>query len=178
MHGNGSKTGKNKNSNGFEFLETNLKNTFKDYEVLYKWTAEDCISLDKIPYIGEYSNFSKNMYVATGFKKWGMTTSNIAANIISDKILNKNNKYSEMFESTRVKPIKNKEEMKNMLKETYDSLVKKRLTKNDEKKYCAHLGCELVFNETTNTWDCPCHGSRFEKDGTLIDGPSQKDLKK
>ena len=162
---------------GFFFLENNLKNFFNNYKILYKWTAEDCISIDKIPYIGKYSNFLSNMYVATGFKKWGMTTSNVAANIITDKILNEKNKYSILFNSTRVEPLKNKDEMKNMLKETYDNLIKSRIIKNEKTKYCSHVGCMVKFNDVTKTWDCPCHGSRFNEDGTLIDGPSQKNLK-
>ena len=68
---------------------------YPDAEVLYKWTAEDCISLDKIPYIGQYSSIMKNLYIATGFNKWGVTSSNVAANIITDKILQKENKYEE-----------------------------------------------------------------------------------
>lgn len=174
--GNGNKTGKTNNINGFEFLEDNLKKYFGDYNILYKWTAEDCISLDKIPYIGKYSNLSKDIYVATGFKKWGMTTSNIAANIITDEILEKSNKFSVIFDSTRLNPIKNKDEMENMLKESYSSLVKENILKSKEKKYCTHLGCELNYNEVTDTWDCPCHGSRFTKDGKVIEGPAQKDL--
>ena len=149
---------------------------YSDYEIIDKWVAEDCISLDKIPYIGKYSNFSKNIYVATGFKKWGMTFSNIAANIITDEIINQTSKYSELFNSTRINPIKNKEEMKNVLSETYNSLIKPKFTKNNEKKTCGHLGCKMEFNEVTGEWECPCHGSRFEKDGKLIDGPSTKNI--
>ena len=148
---------------------------YSDYEIIDKWIAEDSISLDKIPYIGKYSNFSKNIYVATGFKKWGMTFSNIAANIITDEILNGNSKYSELFNSTRVKPIKNKDEMKNIISETYNSLIKPKFSK-EEKKCCGHLGCKMEFNETTKEWECPCHGSRFEENGELIDGPSVKDV--
>ena len=58
-----------------------------------------------------------------GFKKWGMTTSNIAANIISDKILGKSNPYGDIFLSTRFKPIKNGTEFTNLLKQVSNSLV-------------------------------------------------------
>ena len=41
---------------------------------------------------------------------------------------------------------------------------------------CKHLGCELVWNNLDKTWDCPCHGSRYDYKGKLIYGPSVKDL--
>ena len=100
----------------YKKLEEIAKSLYPDSKVLYRWNTEDCISLDKIPYIGEFSNLMPNVYVATGYKKWGMTTSNIAANIITDKILGKENKYKEVFESTRLKPIKNHKELANILK--------------------------------------------------------------
>ena len=65
----------------------------------------------------------RNVYVGTGFKKWGMTTSNVAANIVADKIIGKNNKYEEIFTASRVKPIKNRWEVENMLKETVNSIA-------------------------------------------------------
>ena len=65
----------------------------------------------------------KNVYVATGYKKWGMTTSNIAARIITAKILGKTNKYEEIFTATRLKPIKNRWELGEMIKETTNSLI-------------------------------------------------------
>ena len=116
------------------------------------------------------------MNVATGFNKWEMTTSNIAANIITDLIIGKENKYLEVYDSTRLEPIKNKEEVGNMLKEIGKSIVAPRLDITREKKYCTHLGCGLTWNELTKTWDCPCHGSRFEKSGESVEAPSIKNI--
>ena len=150
-----------------------------------------------------------NMYIATGFKKWGMTFSNIAANIITDKILGRENSYSDIFDSTRVHPFENKEEMSNMLKESVSSIILKKLTlPNDTisnlangegkiiefegnkigvykdfggkiykiKPICTHLNCELSWNPYDKTWDCPCHGSRFNYDGKQLYGPALEDL--
>lgn len=195
----------------YKKLEKIAKSLYPDSKVLYRWNTEDCISLDKIPYIGEFSNLMPKVYVATGYKKWGMTTSNIAANIITDKILGKENKYKEVFESTRLKPIKNHKELANILKEVSYSLVINKLKNIEEyvkdvkqgegkiieiegqkigayrdekgkifliKPYCSHLGCMLSWNNLDKTWDCPCHGSRFNYEGKQIYDPAIKDLEK
>ncbi len=109
--------------NAYNNLEEIAKEIYDDAKVRYKWSTQDCITLDKIPYIGEFSNLMKDVYVATGYKKWGMTTSNIAANIITDKILQRDNEYENIFKSTRLEPIKNRWEFGEMIKETTNSLV-------------------------------------------------------
>lgn len=119
-------------SNCYTNLENFAKSLYPDAKVLYKWQTQDCISLDKIPYIGEFSTIMPNMYVATGFKKWGMTTSNVASNIISDKILGKSNKYEEIFLSTRFNPIKNGTEFVDMLKQVSTSLILDKFKIPDE----------------------------------------------
>lgn len=107
----------------FENLEKVIKGLYKDAKIICKWSTQDCITLDKIPYIGEYSKMMPNVYLGTGYKKWGMTTSNVAARIITDKILGKNNKYEDIYKSTRLEPIKNRWELGEMLKETTNSLI-------------------------------------------------------
>ena len=191
-------------------LEELTKKYYPDYKVLFKWNTRDCISLDKIPYIGEFSVFMKNVYIGTGFKKWGMTLSNVAANIVKDKILEKENKYEDIFNSQRIKPIKNRWEMKNMVQNSVNNLVFDKfriepfgieqiendngaiIEKDDElvgvykditgkiyavKPICSHLGCLLSWNNTDKTWDCPCHGSRFDYMGKNLYEPAIKGLK-
>ena len=114
------------------FLEDIAKKLYPNYELKYRWCTEDCVTLDKIPYIGKFSNLMPNVYVGTGYKKWGMTSSNISAQIISDMILGKQNKYEEIFKATRVEPIKNIKEVKNMLKETVHSLILNKFDNPDE----------------------------------------------
>ena len=206
------KTGEKKNlSENYKTLENIAKRYYPDSKVIYRWCTEDCIPLDKIPYIGEFSNLMPNVYVATGYKKWGITSSNVAANIIVDKIMGRKSKYEDVFTSTRLKPIKNYQEMGNMLKEVNKYLVVEKLKIPKEriqdieleqggiiefdgkkigiyrdkenkiyavKPACSHLGCELSWNNLENTWDCPCHGSRFTYDGKSIYDPSIKDLDK
>lgn len=189
----------------FSLLEKEAKKLYPDAKIVYQWGTQDCITLDKVPYIGEYSKLLKNVYVATGFKKWGMTTSNIAARILTDLILGRKNKYEEIYTATRLKPIKNRWELGEMVKETTNSLILNKLKipeetvkdlKSEEgkiveiagervgiykdkegkiykiKPVCAHLGCELSWNNLEKTWDCPCHGSRFDYQGNQIYGPA------
>lgn len=209
--GAGHKTGEENitPSSTYEILEQKAKELYPSSEIIYRWNTRDCITLDKVPYIGEFSSMMPNMYVGTGFNKWGMTSSNVAANIIADKILGIKNKYEEAFTSTRLKPVKNRWEMKDMLKQVTNSLIIERLKIPDEtlnsikkdtgkiveieglkvgiyidlsgkiftiKPTCSHLGCTLSWNNVDKTWDCPCHGSRFDYTGKNIYDPAIKDL--
>lgn len=204
------KTGETKNiEDSYKHLEEIAKKICPTGKIKYYWNTEDCITLDKIPYIGKFSELWENAYVATGFNKWGMTTSNIAADIIADKILGRKNKYEEIFKSTRVESIKNIKEVTNMVKESINGIVLKKIKIPDEEisqiqdgegkivvingekigvykenknkiytvnPICKHLGCELSWNNLDKTWDCPCHGSRYDYNGNLIYGPSIKNL--
>ncbi|MCF2679816.1 FAD-dependent oxidoreductase [Faecalicatena contorta] len=133
------------------------------------WATQDCMSLDGIPYIGQYAKGLPNCYVATGFNKWGMTSSMVAAMLLSDMIREKENPCQELFDPSRsmIKP---------QLMLNVCEAVKNLLTVTG--KRCPHMGCALKWNETEHTWDCPCHGSRFDEKGELIDNPANGDLKK
>lgn len=123
--GSGHKTGDNsvEMDENYEQLEKYINKIYPDAKVKYKWSTQDCVSLDKVPYIGEFSKLMPNVFVATGFKKWGMTTSHVAAKIITDKILDRDNKYEKIFSSLRFNPLKNYKEFGNILKQTTYSLV-------------------------------------------------------
>lgn len=142
------------------------KKYYPNAELKYEWATQDCMSLDSVPYIGHYSKRTPDLYVASGFNKWGMTTSMAAAKILSDMVLGKENDCAEVFLPHRsiVKPqlfVNGFEAVTNLLTPTA--------------KRCPHLGCALKWNEQEHTWDCPCHGSRFKKNGKLIDNPSTGD---
>ncbi|HOL61723.1 MAG TPA: Rieske 2Fe-2S domain-containing protein, partial [Clostridia bacterium] len=46
---------------------------------------------------------------------------------------------------------------------------------NPTPRRCSHLGCALKWNEAERSWDCACHGSRFDEEGHLLDNPAMKD---
>lgn len=169
------KTGTEIVGNPFEYLKAKVKKMYPEAEVLKSWTAEDAISLDKIPYIGNFSDIMDNCYVATGFNKWGITSANIAAKIITDKIFENQNEYEDIFESSRLGIIKNKEEMMNMIKEAGEGIILERI-KGKPTPTCTHLGCKLSWNPLEEVWECSCHGSKFSKRGVVIEGPANKNL--
>ena len=171
------KTGTEIIGNPFEYLKARIKNMYPDAEVLKSWTAEDCISLDKIPNIGDFSDIMDNCYLATGFNKWGITSSNIGAKIITDKILGNRNEYEDIFESSRLGIIKNKDEVMNMIKEAGEGIILERI-KGKPTPTCTHLGCKLSWNPLEEIWECSCHGSKFTKRGFVIEGPAINDFKK
>jgi glycine/D-amino acid oxidase-like deaminating enzyme len=65
----------------------------------------DYMTYDNVPLIGKLYPWSKNIYVATGFRKWGLTTSMVAATILRDILAGRENPWAKVFDSTRLKPI-------------------------------------------------------------------------
>ncbi len=157
-----------KDGGGYKVLEDFCKKNFRDATIDYRFATQDCISLDNIPYIGKYSKSSENIYVATGFNKWGMTSSMVAADILSDMVTGTESPYADVFSPTRsiLQP--------KLISNIFHS-VTGIITPTTPR--CPHLGCALKYNKEEHSWDCPCHGSRFSESGELIDNPATDDLK-
>lgn len=165
LGGGGHRTGKN--GGNWEELREFAKLHFPEAKEKYFWATQDCISLDGIPYIGLYSKNTPDLYVATGFNKWGMTSAMAAAEILRDMITDKKNLYAEVFDPSRsvIQP----ELCVNIFETAFNLLT-------PTAPRCPHLGCALKYNKAEHTWDCPCHGSRFNKNGKLIDNPATDDV--
>ncbi len=131
------------------------------------WAAQDCMSLDEMPYIGNYSKNTRNLFVSSGFNKWGITGSMLAAMILCDAVNEKENEFSGLFSPSRsmLKP--------QLLVNGFES-IKNLLTVSE--KRCPHLGCALKWNKAEHSWDCPCHGSRFSECGEVLDNPANGNL--
>ncbi|MCI8670328.1 MAG: FAD-dependent oxidoreductase [Lachnospiraceae bacterium] len=206
LGGGAHRTGENREGGSYEMLRKEARKLYPNATEIAHWSAQDCMPHDEIPFIGKYSKFRPYWYVATGFKKWGMTNSMIAAMIISDMIQGKENEYAELFTPQR---FYFRASMKNLLKdigkstkglvkgsfhfpftsveklpEGYGGIVRKGFRRygvyKDEQGVihqisakCPHMGCELEWNPDELSWDCPCHGSRYDCDGKLIDNPAQ-----
>lgn len=183
--------------------------SFQSAPYSYAWAAQDCMSLDGLPYCGYYSPKTPDWFVLTGYQKWGMTNAMASAKLIVDLILSKRSPYAAIVDPARFDPgltlrpflKQTKTTMQNYLSHlmlppyTAKSLPigqgapiwhhfqKKGAYKDEQGNLhlislcCPHLGCELKWNAAEKTWDCPCHGSRFDIDGHLIDNPAKKPLK-
>ena len=137
----------------------------------YLWSNIDILTSDGLPYIGVLKD---NILIGTGYNTWGLTNGFLVGKILSDIIMKKENSYIDIFSPNR-KNIKN---MIPYISNTYkniDGFVKGYINSTSKHK-CPHLGCKLIYNEMENTFDCPCHGSRFNKEGNCIASPANKDI--
>lgn len=175
LGGVGHRTGENRQGGQYEQLFAAAAGRFyPGSQISHYWSAQDCITLDDIPYIGQFAIGTKGVYVATGFKKWGMTHAMAAARIISDEILWKESSVGKVFRTARFHA---KVSLPKLLNEGAHSIKNLTIPNEPEKRRCSHLGCFLSKNPEEGTWDCPCHGSRFTKEGEVIDGPAKKGIK-
>src|SRR5699024_8015729 len=100
--GENHKTGQGKSTmKHYEALQQFAEKQFGISEFVYRWSAQELTTMDKVPYIGSVTKNEDNVFVATGYRKWGMTNGTIAAKIISDRILDKDNPYCELYTPSR-----------------------------------------------------------------------------
>lgn len=203
------RTGANEHGGCYDTLRKEAKKLYPEAKERYHWSAQDCITIDGIPYIGKYSKKTPNMYVATGFNKWGMTNSMVAAMILSDMIMGRDNQFAEIFSPRRfdlsasirtltkdlATTTKNYTMQKvyiprngiETIQNGHGGIVeyngkKVGVYKNEEGECfivstkCPHLGCQLHWNADELTWDCPCHGSRFDYRGNPLEDPAIQGL--
>jgi glycine/D-amino acid oxidase-like deaminating enzyme/nitrite reductase/ring-hydroxylating ferredoxin subunit len=195
----------------FAALEDFAREHFDVIDIPYRWSTQDGMPADKLPYIGPYTPASEHLFVAAGFQKWGMTNATIAAAVLADRIAGRENAYAEVFDpnrtTVRAAPAVAKAQLW-----VARHMVGDRLTPADTRSAaevpagearvvrsglgkvgvyrdeagvargvslrCTHLGCLLHFNQAERSWDCPCHGSRFDVDGAVLAGPAVTPLER
>ena len=177
----------------------------------YRWSAQDYDTADGLPYIGR-SPLTRRTFVATGFRKWGLSNGTAAARIVADLVQGIENPQAEHFAATRlgkrkaltklvidnlnvgrhllgdlwrrktVPPLSDLAPGDGALVKAGDRTVAAYRATSGEVKIvsptCTHLGCTVHWNDAEKTWDCPCHGSRFDVDGAVLNGPATKPLKR
>lgn len=190
------------NSASIKSIKHNFDELNNKYHFNYVWSNKDIISNDYIPFIGRFYRNDDTFLAGFGYNTWGMTNGSLAGKILSDIILKKNNEFIELFSfhrginlskvirfpldvSSSVKAIVKGNENNVNNSKVINKIIdgKKVLVYKDEKgiehivyNRCPHMKCGLVFNEVEKTWDCECHGSRFDLDGKCIEGPSNYDI--
>ncbi|MBI2704807.1 MAG: FAD-dependent oxidoreductase [Actinobacteria bacterium] len=189
-----------------EWTHTNLG----DAEIGHRWSAQDYLSVDGVPYVGRLTAHHDRVYVATGFRKWGMTNGTAAAMLLHDLLSGRAHPWAETFDATRLAPgasiaslvAENVEVGKRLVGDRIRTIHPPpaadlpaggggicRLDGQTVAAYrdddgalhavaanCSHLGCRLMFNTAERSFDCPCHGSRFDVDGHVLEGPAVEDL--
>ena len=178
-------------------------------EVTHRWSAQDPTSYDNLPMIGPYTPGSSTLYGATGFMKWGLSNGTMAAELLTDLIVGRENPLASRFSPHRLSLGSTPKLAKLNAKVAVD-LVGDRLKSAEVDSVadvpvgqarvvrdgtgkagvyrdeaggvhgvslrCTHLGCLVRFNAAERSWDCPCHGSRFDVDGAVLEGPATKPL--
>ena len=150
---------------GYADLEHSIKIMYPKASIKYRWSTQDCMSLDKVPYIGRHQSGSNNLFISTGFNKWGMSSSMVASNLLADLITTGHSEYEALYSPKR--SILTKQLVINV-----GGAIKGLLSVGGPR--CTHMGCKLHKNKDEKTWDCSCHGSRFGTSGHVITGPAKK----
>lgn len=209
LGGAGHRCGDNARGGRYALLREAARRLFPASEEVARWSAQDCMTLDSVPYIGYYCITTPHAYVATGFQKWGMTTSMAAGKILSDLICDRTSAWADVFSPQRFKLSASAETFLENTAHALQGLSREFLTlpktaleklpvghggvvahggekigvykKTAEEIYavstrCTHLGCQLEWNPDALSWDCPCHGSRFDFRGKRLCGPALEDL--
>jgi glycine/D-amino acid oxidase-like deaminating enzyme/nitrite reductase/ring-hydroxylating ferredoxin subunit len=193
----------------YQKLEDYARSRFGVETIDYRWSTQDLVSFDRLPFIGKLTPFNQHVYVATGFSLWGMSNGTLSGLLLADTILGQENRWAELYDATRatpfVKPQSLKENidvgvhwigdrLKGLRHQSFDDVAvgdgklvtikgKQIAAYRDEtgtlhavSATCTHLGCIVNWNSAEKSWDCPCHGGRFDCDGKVLHGPPIKDL--
>jgi glycine/D-amino acid oxidase-like deaminating enzyme len=146
---------------------------------LHRWVAHDLVPSDGIPFIGSAAPGRERTWIATGFQKWGVSTAMIAADLLTDQILETTSPTAALFDPGRIADSVTVELAKDAaraVRHTVIEPIKDALTRTPTGPRCTHLGCVVAYDESERTWECPCHGSRFATDGTVVNGPATRPL--
>ncbi len=159
------KTGKK--GGGYSELRSLVKRAFPGASERFHWAAQDCMTLDFVPYVGLHRSGTDYLYTACGFNKWGMTGSMVAAEILCDLIVTGKSELQELYSPQRPMP-------PGQLFANIGAAAAGLASPGGPR--CSHMGCKLHWNSAERTWDCSCHGSRFREDGGIVDNPAKKGI--
>jgi glycine/D-amino acid oxidase-like deaminating enzyme len=140
-----------------------------------RWATQDQMPADGVPYVGRHDPLSQNVWVATGFKKWGLAMGTAAAELLAAQIAGREHRWAALFDPNRVRARASAPTFAKENANVAFHFLADRVLKHGAPR-CTHLGCLLDWNAAEETWDCPCHGSRFAASGEVIEGPAVRPL--
>jgi glycine/D-amino acid oxidase-like deaminating enzyme len=148
----------------------------------HQWSAQDYRSHDAVPYVGRLPRGFGRIYVATGFDKWGMTNGVAAARSISGQILGQQPSWARTLGHRFTGPTAAAHLAAINIQVGIGAAggaaeMLRRRGSSDLVPVCTHLGGPLRWNDCEMSWDCPLHGSRFDSDGEVLEGPATRPLK-
>lgn len=155
----------------YETIHAELQNQFELPLPEFSWSAQDVMTADQIPYIGQLSPNDDSLFIATGFNKWGLSSSLVAGEIIRDLIQKTPHPATELYSPNRSGFGRQLYFMLQTGGFIGKEFIKGYVTRTKAPR-CTHLGCKTRWNEADRTWDCPCHGSRYNEEGQVIEGPA------
>lgn len=160
-------------------LEAFAVNAFSAGPVAHRWVAHDLVTSDHVPFIGRVAPGAERRWVVSGFQKWGISTAFVAADLLLGELEGTPRPWSDVFDPRRLAPSLTTKLLQDGLRAArhlvVDRIVDLRPGRDDRPR-CTHLGCVLDFDPAEQTWDCPCHGSRYERGGDVICGPATSSL--
>lgn len=168
------RTGTNKKGGCLMRLVDFSKRYYPDSEVITTWSNQDAITHDSMPFIGQFSVFSPNMYIATGFNKWGMSLSAVASEVIPDLICGRENDYADIYSPRRMNLRASAKRLVTDVGYSVKGLCSAVVTQKEQR--CTHLGCRLKRNPDTGELECSCHGSEFHQDGSVVFSPATNSI--
>ena len=181
LGGFGHKTGHEGGRSHYEKLITQAQLCYPKAKMIAQWSAQDSMSHDGISYIGRLSPKYKNVYLAAGYNKWGMTTAMTAARIMTDLIAGDNNRSAALYSIRRAGAAMRAGSQFVHSADAAGDIAAGLVTpgkQNGRCLRCTHMGGKLRHNEDENSWDCPAHGSRFGSDGEVLEHPAVSALHK
>jgi glycine/D-amino acid oxidase-like deaminating enzyme len=142
-----------------------------------RWATQDHMPVDGVPYVGRHDPLSGDVWVATGFRKWGLAMGTAAGELLAAQVGGREHPWTRLFDPNRLRP---RASAPDFVKENANvayHFAADRVAKRGNPR-CTHLGCLLDWNGAEETWDCPCHGSRFSASGEVIEGPAVRPLER
>ncbi|MDZ5620202.1 FAD-dependent oxidoreductase [Nocardioides sp. HM23] len=161
-------------------------------EVTHTWSAQDQATVSGLPYVGRMLPGNDAVWVATGFDKWGLAAAPAAALMVTKSLFAEDGAgerppWHRAFSSWTPREVAGVGRAAQFNVGVGVEMVKdvaRRQWRDAEhaeptlRGICTHLGGSVRWNDAERSWDCPLHGSRFDTDGSVLEGPAVCGLRK